>query len=264
MELDARDIADLRRAKRVLENPGLAIKLSSLVGTPIEKGIEMLPEGWGDAVTEATRRALEKALDVAVRSMDTTPGKPARSAWHSAAAAVSGGAGGLFGLGALAVELPISTTIMLRSIADIARSEGEDLETIEARLECLSVFALGGTDPSDDAAEAGYFTARLALAEAIGRAAQHVAKRGVSDAGAPALVKLVAAVAQRFSVQVSQKAAAQLIPVLGAAGGAIVNTTFITHFQEMAHGHFIVRRLERKVGPEAVREAYDQLVEPSR
>jgi hypothetical protein len=36
--------------------------------------------------------------------------------------------GGGFGLAALPVELPISTIIMLRSIGDIARSEGEDPE----------------------------------------------------------------------------------------------------------------------------------------
>jgi hypothetical protein len=41
--------------------------------------------------------------------------------------ATTGGVGGLFGLPALAIELPISTTIMLRSIADIARSEDEDI-----------------------------------------------------------------------------------------------------------------------------------------
>ena len=39
----------------------------------------------------------------------------------------SGAIGGAFGLASVAVELPISTTIMLRSIADIARSEGFDV-----------------------------------------------------------------------------------------------------------------------------------------
>jgi hypothetical protein len=57
---------------------------------------------------------------------------------------LSGAIGGAFGLTALAVELPLSTAIMLRSIADIARSEGEDLTMVESRLACLEVFALGG------------------------------------------------------------------------------------------------------------------------
>ena len=44
----------------------------------------------------------------------------------------------------LPIELPVSTIIMLRSIADIARSEGEDLSDPESALSCVQVFALGG------------------------------------------------------------------------------------------------------------------------
>jgi EcsC protein family len=57
------------------------------------------------------------------------------------------GAGGTFGLAALPVELPVSTTIMLRSIADIARSEGEDLSDPETALACVeSSHWAGGLD----------------------------------------------------------------------------------------------------------------------
>ena len=58
---------------------------------------------------------------------------------------------------------------------------------------------------------------------------------------------------------VSQKTAAQMIPVLGAAGGAIINTLFIGHYQDMARGHFIVRRLEKIHGTETIRRAYDHI-----
>ena len=60
----------------------------------------------------------------------------------------------------------------------------------------------------------------------------------------------------RFGIVVSEKAAAQAIPIIGAAGGALINTIFISHYQDMARGHFAVRRLERKYGPQAVREEY--------
>ena len=52
---------------------------------------------------------------------------------------------------------------------------------------------------------------------------------------------------------------AQAIPILGAAGGALINTLFIGHYQDMARGHFIVRRLEKIHGAEPVRLAYEQL-----
>jgi hypothetical protein len=42
---------------------------------------------------------------------------------------------------------------MLRSIADIARSEGEDLDDIEARLSCVGVLALGARTKQDNDAE---------------------------------------------------------------------------------------------------------------
>ena len=43
----------------------------------------------------------------------------------------------------------------------------------------------------------------------------------------------------------SEKLAAQAAPILGAIGGAAVNAAFADHFQTLARGHFIVRRLER-------------------
>ncbi|WP_163360772.1 EcsC family protein, partial [Klebsiella aerogenes] len=63
---------------------------------------------------------------------------------HKAMAAASGAIGGAFGIATLAVELPVSTTLMLRAIAEIAREEGEDIDTPEGALACVQVFALGG------------------------------------------------------------------------------------------------------------------------
>jgi hypothetical protein len=60
-------------------------------------------------------------------------------------------------------------------------------------------------------------------------------------------------------VIVSEKVAAQAIPLIGAAGGALINTIFIDHFQNMARGHFIIRRLERQHGQDLVRREYDRL-----
>ena len=46
---------------------------------------------------------------------------------------------------------------------------------------------------------------------------------------------------------------------MGGAGGATVNVLFMKHFQDMAGGHFTVRRLERQYGSEMVRRAYERL-----
>jgi len=253
------ELDDLRLAKGLLENPGLAAKVSSVVGAPIEKGLEMLPKRWKPMVLSATRKSIETALDVAVGTIDSESTRAPADWWHKLAVGATGAAGGAFGLVALAIELPVSTAIMLRSIADIARSEGEDILTPAVRLECIQVLALGGETPKDDAAETGYFAARAAMAKAVSEAVQYIARRGIADKGAPAIVRLITAVASRFSVTVSEKVAAQAIPVVGALGGAFINTLFMDHFQRMARGHFIVRRLERIHGLDAVKRAYEEL-----
>lgn len=253
------DLADLKRAKALLENPGLAAKLSSMLGSPVEKGVKMLPAAWQRGVHKATEAALMKALEVAVTSLGERPRSASQDRFHRVAAAASGAAGGAFGLAALSWELPLSTTLMLRSIADIAASEGENPRHLETKLACLTVFALGSTkDKRDNATESGYFAARAALASAVSEASAHLARKGLSKSGAPALVRLVAAIGARFGIVVSEKAAVQAIPIIGAAGGAMVNTVFIGHYQDMARGHFIIRRLEKIHGADPVRAAYER------
>ena len=259
MTFQQTDLNDLKKAKTLLENPGIAAKITNLLGTPIEKGFELLPDNWNVKVGELTQEALSKALHAAVFTMKASHDEEASNIWHKIAVATTGGIGGFFGLPALAVELPISTTIMLRSIADIARSEGETISKIESKIACIEVFALGGPSKSDDASESGYFAIRAALGRSVSKAAEYIAEKGLAEEGAPALVRLIIKIAERFSIQVSEKAAAQAVPAIGAAGGAIINTLFIDHFQDMARGHFIVRRLERKYGKEIVEATYKRV-----
>ena len=58
MALDKHDLAQLRRAKELLENPGLAAKFSAVLGSPLEKGVKMLPAKWQKTVHTATEAAL--------------------------------------------------------------------------------------------------------------------------------------------------------------------------------------------------------------
>jgi hypothetical protein len=148
---------------------------------------------------------------------------------------------------------------MLRSVADIARSEGHDLSLVETKLACLEVFALGGGGLAADSAETGYWAIRAALAATIREAAGHIAAKGLAQRGAPPLVRLIGAVSSRFGAVVTAQAAALAIPVAGAVSGGAVNYLFINHFQDLARAHFIIKRLEAKYGSAAVRAAYDGL-----
>lgn len=258
MRIAPEELEELKAAKRILENPGITAKITNLVGRPLEKGLKLLPGDWQEKVGVATRDALMTALKGALLTMSpgTTEASPR---WHKFAAAMSGGIGGAFGLPALIVELPVSTTIMLRSIADIGRSHGEVLSTAQAQIACLEVFALGGPSRQDDSTESGYFAVRSALARAVTEASKYLAEKTVVEEGAPALVRLIATIAARFQVQVSEKAAAMAVPMIGAIGGGGINLLFIDHFQDMSRGHFVVRKLERKYDQLLVRDMYERL-----
>ncbi|HBK46431.1 MAG TPA: peptidase [Xanthomonadaceae bacterium] len=251
---------DLARAHALLENPGLAAQLANFVGAPIENLInKRLPASVSTRIDSISRRALQLSLRSALFTLRDARRGRAATGRHKLAVALTGGAGGFFGLPGLALELPVTTTVMLRSIADIARAEGERLDDPETALACLEVLAHGGQSRSDDGTESGYFAVRAAMAQQVNAAARHIAAHGITHKGGPALVTLLSRVAARFSVNVGEKVAAQAVPFVGAVGGATLNTLFISHFQAMARGHFTIRRLERRYGERAVRQAYDAL-----
>lgn len=257
--LSPEEIDQLEFAVRCLEGGGFAARATRLIGRQVEGLSRALPAPARKAVAGAAERALRAALRFALRTIDEKSPAKAANGLHKAAAAASGALGGAFGFASLAIELPISTTILLRSIAEIAREEGEDLSRPEGSLACLEVFALGGEEAGEAAIESGYFAVRGALAQSVSEGARFLAHRGLAGQSAPALVRLVSQIAARFGVVASEKLAAQALPVLGAVGGAAVNLAFAEHFQTVARGHFIVRRLERVHGGEAVQFEFRRL-----
>ncbi|MDB2385015.1 EcsC family protein [Polaribacter sp.] len=259
MELTQEHDLELRIAKELLENPSFAAKVTNYIGAPIEKGIDSLPENWKNKIGVITQKSLLKAADVAVFTMKEKPEAKSSNLLHKIAVATSGGVGGFFGLAGLAVELPISTTIMLRSIIDISREYGESISTLETKLACLEVFALGGNSDADDGSETGYFATRTILAKSIGDFANLITEKAVIDSGAPIIMRLISKITERFSVQISEKIIGQSVPFVGAIGGGIINTLFMNHFQDMATGHFIVRKLERIYGVAVIKAKYKLL-----
>jgi len=265
----SQDWRDLQRAVDLLESPTLTAKMANLIGSPLEFAVKRLPDSVSRRIHGAVEAALFKSAQAALWTMDNTPGKAASTRWHKLAAATSGAVGGAFGFTTLFIELPVSTTIMMRSVADVARSEGFDLREMSTRHACLEVFALGGNSGKDDASETGYYITRGFTAEVMRHLSAELAGRAVG--GSPVMIgltpkeagkwlaKLVEKVAARFGVVVTEKFAAQAVPIVGAVAGATLNTMFTDYYQDVARGHFIVRRLERTYGYETVRAAYSML-----
>lgn len=276
--LSPEDRQALQRAMRDLESTSFAIRLCAILGRRASALASAVPPHLAEIANKTAEAAIRASLSLALRSLAGKPLADTRRI-HKAAAALTGAAGGAFGISTLVLELPVSTTIMLRSIADIARAEGHDLSDPKAALACVEVFAIGaraGGSPeppflersSDqdlglrEAAglETGYFALRAVLAKSVSEAVGYLTGRSIVSEAAPGLVRFIAQIASRFGMAISQKLLAQSVPLIGAAGGAAINYVFTDHFQTVARGHFTVLRLERRYGASVIRAEYEQML----
>ncbi len=255
--LSPSDYADLQTAVAKLETQSFAMKIAGTLGMPVDALLRRLPRAAQSAIQDTVDKALEQCLRIAVKVPRARSSVMIFKRTHTAAAAITGAVGGFFGLPGLLVELPITTTLMLHSIVEIARNQGEDFSNPASLLACLEVFALSPQNTHGTAKDSAYYATRAALTQVTREAASYVTHKGLAKEGAPALLSFVGRIASRFGLEVSEKVAAEMVPVAGAVGGLALNVLFSQHFQSLAEGHFIVRRLERKYGSEVVRQEYD-------
>jgi hypothetical protein len=181
---------------------------------------------------------LRRAYDIAILGLDAPP---PRRHYHAlmAAVAASGAAGGAAGLAGFAPDAAMTTLAILRAVAGEARRHGEDLHDEASRHACIEIFLFGGPDwnrPPEPGQAPGmaYISARLLLR------------------GRP-LVALFNQAAGRYSTVLAQKFAAQSVPLLGGASGALLNTVFLSYYRRLANDHFLLRRLEREHGEAVLR-----------
>jgi hypothetical protein len=174
------------------------------------------------------------------------PKRARGNAAHKWTAAASGVASGFVGLPGVVFDVPFTTTLILRSIAEVARDSGEDLSAEETKRACLEVLAFGGPTGDDNETETGYWATRAGLSHA-------------------AVGLLIKSAAGRFGVVVSEKFLAQAVPVMGAAAGGALNYGFTDYYQKMAQVHFTLRALERRTGePALVKACFDEMVAAAR
>lgn len=266
------DLDLMTKAKQDLEQLGMLMRSFNALGNKIERGLQAIPIKQQDWIQQQVNKALMLAVKSNLATMET--GKPFKKpsvSTYKALVTTTGMASGAFGaatgLGTaiFAAELVISTQFMMRSILDIARAQGEDLNSYDTQLAAMQVFALGGSTYKTEGMDTSYYTSRVALDAALKATAAFMNKNGIQGVGkllqssANPLMKLVGVVASRFSIQVSEKFVAQALPIAGALGGGSVNFLFINHFQTMARAHFCIRRLERQYGKELVMQTYESI-----
>jgi hypothetical protein len=258
------DEGELARAVHDLEHASFAIRLAELAGQPVNRVLTKIPSFANRRVNRIVEGAILKCLNVAIESMDDEARSEAPSAWvPRVIAGVTGGLGGLFGAFALPVELPLTTMVMLRSIAEIAQDQGEDLSQLPNRLACLEVFALGGRRKDNNQALA-YYAVRATLARLTGDMARLMVEHGTTEATTRLAARVVATISSRFGPAVAERLAATAIPIVGLVSGATVNMVFTNHYQQVARGHFTIRRLERRYGAAEIETLYGRIAATGR
>src|SRR5690348_1643581 len=182
--MDADDIVLLQSALQRLEEPGLAGRLANVVGRPIQLLGGKLPVAANALIASSSKKGIEAAVGIARKTLANEP-TTITPRLHTAFAAISGAAGGAFGLAALPFEVPASIIIMTRAILEIARSHGEDISDPATALSCVEVFALGGRSDAKGADESGYFAVRTMLAASTTEAARFIAQHGLAGEASP-------------------------------------------------------------------------------
>lgn len=266
-QIPQEDIALLHKAKKDLIRVPYTMRALNTLGTPIEKGITLVPEKYQSKITETVKKALQLSVKANLKTLKNNKTEvKASNRMYKVVTTGTGFVGGFFGIAGFTADILLSTKFLMRSIMDIARSQGEDITDPKVQLQCLQVFALGGTSTDDDALDSSYYGTRIALDQALSQIASTVAKQGAKKflqsiaASAPgAMGGFMGKIISRYSVQVLDKFAAQAIPIVGAASGAGLNLLFLTHFQRVATAHFTIIRLEKKYGKEKIIEVYNTI-----
>jgi hypothetical protein len=268
--MEPQHISALAAAAAALENPNLAARIADYAGAPLNRVLALLPKAADRRLSRAAEAAMLRCLRTAIRTLDEKEERRPKPWLSSVAAGVTGGVSGLVGVAALPIELPVTATLMLRSVAAIARHKGEDLSQPEPRLACVQVFGLGsrstgaqssgtpnlGAPTLGDRGDVGYFAARTVLSRLSGSAVAEIMQRGAVQMSTPVAGSLLSELVSRFSLVVSDRIAASALPVVGAVGGATINVIFMNHFQRIAEAHFTVRSLERRYGFDTVHRHY--------
>lgn len=211
-----------RLAARYKAASGLGVQMLTALGGQAENLVDRLPAGVRDRLGDATERALTLAMQAAQQSRTHVPDQ---KEWiNTAVSAAMGAAGGFGGLPTALVELPATTTLLLRSIQGAAVENGFDPAQENVQFDCIRVFAASGPLADDDGADLGFLSVRMTLTGG-------------------AMQKLIATVAPRLATVLGQKLAAQTVPVLGAVAGATTNYIYTGYYQQIAHVHFGLRRL---------------------
>lgn len=226
-------------ARRARKSHGPLMKLVNFAGSKAEDFISALPDAVKDTIEETTSVALERIYDGAMAGTRSNLMPDIGKSGHAVASVMTGAAGGFAGLSTAIVELPVTISIMFAAIQKAARNNGFDPDRSEIKRECLLVFGSGDPlDKSDDGSSTGFLTSRVIV-------------NGATVQG------IIATVAPRLAVVLTEKLASQTLPILGSVTGATINFAFTSYYQELAEIRFALLRLSERYGEGRIRLSFN-------
>ncbi|HYX37751.1 MAG TPA: EcsC family protein [Oligoflexus sp.] len=265
----------IKEAASFLEAPSALLRLTQCMGKQVGHLQHSAPHATQRLIKRAVHLSLKTALRLAIGTLpyqqhgssswpEIISGTK-RSRWkHTAAVATAGAVGGTLGTAGLMLEIPLTTSVMLRSIASTAQKWGYDLKDPEVQLHCLYVFSLGFTADKDHVGLGpGYIDTRLAWHGMIRELAGFIGSHSLKDVFValergtlPALAKLVSLLIPSLERAIMKNILSKSLPVLGALSSAVINATYCGYYSQAAQYHFGLMHLEAQHSLDLVQNQY--------
>ncbi len=231
-------------AARYLEARGGFTAFLSSTGGWVQQGLQKLPAAWKDSFHAKARDSLWWAYRQAILGMDEKEtGKRSLGLMYRLMATGSGLVTGAAGLPGVLADIPASTLLVLRSIADLARAQGHDIRDPAIQALCIEALAFGGPTDEDDDADLAFWSARAA---------------------APVIADLVIDIAGRFGSRLLAVLPARAVPMISVIVAGAINWHFTGFFQNMAAVLLELKPIEDRYDRAMVRACFAQVVREQR
>ena len=148
-------------AERHARASNVGIQVLNVIGGQAESLLNRLPSGVRNQLAERTDQALTMSMEAAHRSRGVVEVTPS---WMGRALTTAmGAAGGMGGLPTALAELPVTVTVLLRTIQDVAVEHGFDPAEPGVQYDCIQVFAAAGPLDHDDGSDLAFLSTRMAV-----------------------------------------------------------------------------------------------------
>lgn len=252
------------------EEPGWGTRLLAKPGSKVAGAVQALvPEEALRAALDGVNRVAEKLSDerpILKRAKLDELGELRRNGLDlcdtlmrteqrraMALAGVGGAAFGIAGAAGMVADVPALIALALRTIHRVGLCYGEDLRRPQARRLAIGVFALASANSLDEKK-----TAVAALRDFESHSLDEAAWRdGVERAAERELAKEAAVfslnnLAGKLGINLGQRKAAGVMPVLGALVGGSVNAWYLYDVAQVSRYVFQERWLADKHSPESL------------